>query len=152
MHNDKFTCVVYYSAFDLEYECLMSNIFSFSASRETSYSRSVIEGDIAVSDSESEAEDQGQTTCPVTETCHSEELLKGEVTARKLVEDEVRDESSPDTAEPRLLQDSGFSSEQTTTPQLSPLKVEDAGKVSDGNDSGSSFEEISMENVPKTIS
>lgn len=107
---------------------------------------------MAVSDSESEVEDQGQTTCPVTETCHSEELLKGEVTARKLVEDEVQDESNPDTAEPRLLQDSGFSSEQTTTPQLSPLKVEDAGKVSDGNDSGSSFEEISMENVPKTIS
>lgn len=126
---------------------------SVSASRETSYSRSVMDGDMPISDSESEAEEEGETTCTVPEIeCPSEELLKGELTPRELLEDKDRDQSTPDTCEPPVFQDSGFSSELTPTPQMSPLKAEEGGKASDGNDSGSSFEEISMENIPKTIS
>lgn len=112
-----------------------------------------MDGDMPISDSESEAEEEGETTCTVPEIeCPSEELLKGELTPRELLEDKDRDQSTPDTCEPPVFQDSGFSSELTPTPQMSPLKAEEGGKASDGNDSGSSFEEISMENIPKMIS
>ncbi|XP_062584794.1 testis-expressed protein 264 homolog [Saccostrea cucullata] len=119
---------------------------SVSVSRETSYSRTAVDDGMPISDSESEAEEEGGIIC------QSEEILRGEETPRKLLEDEGRDQSTPDTSEPPTFQDSGFSSEQMTTPQLSPLKQEEGDKASDGNDSGSSFEEISMENVPKSIS
>lgn len=112
-----------------------------------------MDGDMPISDSESEAEEEGETTCTVTEIeCPSQELLKGEITPRELLEDQDRDQINPDTHEPPVFQDSGFSSELTATPQMSPLKAEEGDKASDGNDSGSSFEEISMENIPKTIS
>jgi hypothetical protein len=107
-----------------------------------------MDDDVPISDSESEAEGERETTHPNPDTCHSQELLRGEFTPRKLLEDGPRDEFTPDVSEPRTLQDSELNAEQTPSSQNpeSLRKEEDCDKASNG--SGSSFEEIMMENVP----
>ncbi|XP_048740320.2 testis-expressed protein 264 homolog [Ostrea edulis] len=121
---------------------------SVSESRETTFSRSVMDDDVPISDSDSEEDVERETTYPTPDTCHSQELLRGEFTPRKLLEDVARDESTPDVSEPRTFQDSEFNSEQTSSSQIPecPQKEEECDKAS--NASGSSFEEIMMENVP----
>ncbi|OWF53200.1 testis-expressed protein 264-like [Mizuhopecten yessoensis] len=107
-----------------------------------SYDESMLDSSVSRSEASAttfmgEASDDDDDTAEEGSPRPSELSVKSE--ARETIQ---RNENSD-------LLDSGFNSEQVTSPDISPQKSEGAGEksgdVSDGNESGSSFEEIQMD-------
>lgn len=113
-------------------------------------------------DAESEAPsfDESMLDSSVSRSEASATTFMGEVSDNEETTEEgsPRPSKSPAKLQPRDISqrtqnqdliDSGFSSEQVTTPEISPEKSKDVGEnsgdVSDGNESSSSFEEIQMD-------
>ncbi|XP_033746521.1 testis-expressed protein 264-like [Pecten maximus] len=114
--------------------------------------------DIEDLDSEGVSLDESMIDSSVSRSEASATTFMGEVSDD---DEETADEKSPRSSvksearetiqknENQDLLDSGFSSEQVTSPEISPEKSkaagENSGDISDGNESGSSFEEIQMD-------
>ena len=127
---------------------LSASVVTGNISRDTSYMGSFVEGDQSGSDDEFSDRASEVKDISLPEDCQSKETLP------VVNENDEQKSDTPRQAPQDLLcatganfQDSGFSSEQAITPQISPSKPDNEKlKATDGNESGSSFEEISMDN------
>ncbi|KAK3103326.1 hypothetical protein FSP39_018508, partial [Pinctada imbricata] len=120
---------------------LSTSVVTGDISRDTSYMGSFVDGNVSDSDEDRKSESKEKSFSEECAAKDTKSVMK-ETEGSKVT---VQDLTCPAGTN---FQDSGFSSEPAITPQLSPTKEEE--EENDGNESGSSFEEISMEkeNLP----